>query len=134
MPVSSNESGGSESTFETEEDEKENDEELDVALVNLKQRRGRCRPLCTFQMSVQYIRALDRKVLLPLSSLWSRVLPGQALRPFSGIEGLETVKKGHHKRSASSIRVAVHASWKNNLHCVGASAGGRTCCCDAIFF
>ena len=45
MPVSSNESGGSESTFETEEDEKENDEELDVALVNLKQRRGRCRPL-----------------------------------------------------------------------------------------
>ena len=44
MPVSSTESGGSESTFETEEDEKENDEELDVALVNLKQRRGRCRP------------------------------------------------------------------------------------------
>ena len=42
MPVSSNESGGSESTFETEEDEKENDEELDVALVNLKQRRATC--------------------------------------------------------------------------------------------
>ena len=58
MPVSSNESGGSESTCETEEDEKENDEELDVALVNLKQRRGRCRPLCTFQMSVQYIRPI----------------------------------------------------------------------------
>ena len=58
MPVSSNESGGLENTFETEEDEKENDEELDVALVNLKQRRGRCRPVCTFQMSVQYIRPI----------------------------------------------------------------------------
>ena len=43
-------------------------------------------------------------------------LPGEALRPFSGAEGLKTVKKGHHKRSASSIRVAVHVSWKNNRH------------------
>lgn len=48
MQVSSNDSGGSESTFETEEDEKENDQELDVALVNLKQRRG----------TVQYIRPI----------------------------------------------------------------------------
>lgn len=71
MPVSSNESGGSVSTFETEEDE--SDEELDVTLVNLKQRRGRCRPLCTagcFCHACYIIQFILYLLVFPLWAKW----------------------------------------------------------------
>lgn len=72
MPVSSGESGSASGSFETEEEESE--DEIDVTLVNLKQRRGRCRPLCTAGCFCHTCYIIQFVIYLLIFPLWAKWL------------------------------------------------------------